>query len=98
MKNCPACGGPYAHDSFSVITEGEKGSLVSMQCPTCRLDVLILITTMPFGLVGTGLPTDCTPDEIPHFIAHTEISSDDVIEVHSLLEISRSETLNPNIT
>jgi len=69
-----------------VISSGEKGSLVSVRCDRCKLAVLILITAMPFGLVGTGLPTDCNPEEIKYYIDKEEITADDALEVYTLLE------------
>ncbi len=85
MKNCPSCNSKYISSSVYVITTGEKGSLVSVMCDRCKLAVLILITAMPFGLVGTGLPTDCSPEEIKYYMDKEEITADDALEAHTLL-------------
>lgn len=88
MKACPACATKYTNESVNVISTGERGALVSMACPGCKLAILIMITSMPFGLVGTGLPTDCMPQEIERFMQTGEVTVDDVLEVHTLLEKS----------
>jgi len=86
MKVCPSCSAKYANTSVNVISSGDRGSLVSMRCENCKLSILILITAMPFGLIGTGLPTDCTPEETARYLQTEDVTTDDVLEVHSLFE------------
>ena len=86
MRQCPACRVKYTTESVRVLSASERGSLVSFTCDACKLGVLVVIAPMPFGLMGTGVPTDCTPDEVLRFMDAGEVTVDDVIEVHQLLE------------
>ncbi|MFA4873261.1 MAG: hypothetical protein WC659_04990 [Patescibacteria group bacterium] len=90
LRECPSCRSRYTHTSVQVLSANEKGSLVSFTCGECRLDVLVAVSPMPFGLVGTGMPTDCATDEVMRFMDSNEITEDDVIEAHTLLENPKS--------
>ncbi|OGL79723.1 hypothetical protein A3J43_03405 [Candidatus Uhrbacteria bacterium RIFCSPHIGHO2_12_FULL_54_23] len=90
MRQCPACRVKYAAEHVRVLSASERGSLVSFTCGACKLGVLVVIAPMPFGLMGTGVPTDCSPDEALRFMNAEEVSADDVIEAHTLLKNSKS--------
>lgn len=95
LQECPSCRSRYTNASVQVLSANEKGSLVSFTCGECRLDVLIAVSPMPFGLVGTGMPTDCATDEVMRFMDSVEITVDDVIEIHQLLS-HNAQCPNPN--
>jgi hypothetical protein len=86
MRACPACKHKYSAEHVKVLNATEKGSLVSFTCDACKLGVLVVIAPMPFGLMGTGMPTDCSSEEVLRFMDAEEVNADDVIEVHQVLE------------
>lgn len=94
MRQCPACRMRYAIEDVKVLSANEKSSLISFTCNSCKLGILVVIAPMPFGIMGTGMPTDCTPEEVMRFIDAAEVTVDDVIDLHQLFERNQGR---PNI-
>ncbi|MEW6610296.1 MAG: hypothetical protein AB1352_01540 [Patescibacteria group bacterium] len=89
MRECPSCHSRYTNASVQVLSTSERGSLVSFTCGACQLDILVAVSPMPFGLMGTGMPTDCASGEVLRFMDAREVTEDDAIEVHTLFENSK---------
>ena len=86
IKHCPVCQREYQRTLVQILSENEFGLLTHVTCAHCGAHLLTRLATMPQGLVGNSILTDLQADEVMSFIAHDEISIDDVLRIHQLLE------------
>lgn len=86
IKNCPVCQREYRQNMVQILSENEFGLLTHMTCAHCGAHLLTRLSTMPQGVVGNSILTDLQADEVMSFLNHDEISADDVLRVHQLLE------------
>ena len=86
IKHCPVCQREYQQTLVQVLSENEFGLLTHMTCAHCGAHLLTRLSTMPQGVVGNSILTDLQADEVMSFIANDEISADDVLRVHQMLE------------
>jgi hypothetical protein len=86
IKHCPVCQREYQQTLVQILSENEFGLLTHVTCAHCGAHLLTRLATMPQGLVGNSILTDLQADEVMGFISNEEISTDDVLRVHKLLE------------
>lgn len=83
---CPVCNTMYDLQKFRIIAEHEQNVLTYIQCANCGSALLSMMTAGQQGLHAVGLVTDLQLEEIVKFERGGPISSDDVIDMHALLE------------
>jgi hypothetical protein len=86
IKHCPVCQREYQQTLVQILSENEFGLLTHVTCAHCGAHLLTRLATMPQGVVGNSILTDLQADEVMGFIAHDEISAEDVLRVHQMLE------------
>lgn len=85
LKHCPVCQREYKASLVQILSENESGMLTYMTCAFCGAHLLTKLSAMPQGIVGNAILTDLLADEVMPFTAFDEISGEDVLQVHNLL-------------
>ncbi|MFH1597526.1 MAG: hypothetical protein ABIB97_00450 [Patescibacteria group bacterium] len=87
QSDCPFCGSEYDMQSLHVLEERGSGFLAHLKCMNCHGAVVTLVSMSPLGgLLVTGVATDLQESEVLGFEKGEEVSYDDVINIHGLLE------------
>jgi len=83
---CPVCDSHYNSISTQIIEEKDNNHLIHLECTKCGSSVLALVMTGGLGVTSVGLITDLTSSDVLRFKDSDNISLDDVIEIHSLVQ------------
>jgi len=83
---CPVCNSMYDIQKIRILGEKDQSVLVYIECPFCGASVVSILSLGQMGMQAQGMVTDLTVDEIMTQDPDQEINSDDVLEIHSLLE------------
>jgi hypothetical protein len=86
ISYCPLCESSYNPQQTRVLGEKEDSHLLHIQCGNCSNAILALVLISAVGVSSVGLVTDLAHDEVDRFKDAAAISTDDVIEVHHLLQ------------
>lgn len=86
IKHCPVCQREYQKTLVQILSENEFGLLTHVTCAHCGAHLLTRLASMPQGVIGNSILTDLQADEVMGFITFDEISADDVLSVHQLLD------------
>ena len=86
IQRCPVCDKEYSVKVVRVLDVSDSGYLVHFTCEKCYTGVVASIVEMPFGMVGSGLVTDLSADEVVKFHKSRIIQQDDVLEIHQLFK------------
>ena len=86
ISYCPLCETNYNPMEARVLGEKEDGHLLHIRCKKCWNSILALVLVSNVGVSSVGLITDLTFEDVRKFCDRTtEVTVDDVIEVHNLL-------------
>lgn len=86
ISYCPLCETNYNPMEARVLGEKEDGHLLHIRCKKCWNSILALVMVSNVGVSSVGLITDLTYEDVRKFGArNTDVTVDDVIEVHKLL-------------
>lgn len=86
---CPLCETHYNPVEAQVVGERENSHLLHITCRKCANSIIALILVSPAGVSSVGLITDLSYPDVLKFRNAAEISVDDVLEAHALLEDER---------
>ena len=89
-KHCSNCGHKYTENDLTLIQKDEYAAVFHLTCQKCKESYLINVVS-PFGnLQGSSrLPLKLdisSAEEARKFIGKNSVSSDDVLNLHELLE------------
>lgn len=90
VSHCPMCEGVCPSESARVLGEGDGRRLTHIRCDRCSNTTISLTQTSSTGTSSVGLITDLDYNEVERFKEAPSVSTDDVIDVHRLLQDSRS--------
>lgn len=85
ISYCPLCESSYNPQSANVLGEKEDSHLLHIRCGQCSNAIIALVLISTAGISSVGLVTDLGYDEVNRFKKAEAVSTDDVIEVHHLL-------------
>lgn len=83
---CPVCNNKFHSLQATVISERKNGYLLHVFCKKCQANLLTMVNVNQEGMNSVGLITDLMAGEVEKFYNQGSISSDDVLELHQLLE------------
>ena len=86
ISYCPLCETSYNPQEAKVLGEKEDSHLLHIQCGNCSNAIIALVLISSVGVSSVGLVTDLAFDEVNRFKENTNVSTDDVIETHHLLQ------------
>ena len=70
-----------------ILDEKEDGHLLHIRCKKCWNSILALVMVSNVGVSSVGLVTDLIFEDVQKFrMATSEVSLDDVLEIHEVLE------------
>ena len=85
VQKCPVCARDYADGKIDILGENERSFLAYLTCGHCFSNIIVRVMTMPHGLIGNAILTDLTATEVMDFSLEPEIISDNVLEIHQLI-------------
>lgn len=81
------CGLGYDDRSVEVLRKGESVTVVHAECTQCGSAAVLMMLAGMLGIVTTvGMLTDMAREDIERLWSAKEITFDDVLEMHTLLE------------
>ena len=84
---CPVCASPFQGRQTEILNRKEGLSQVYAQCGDCKSSIVIFVLRNAIGFVTTiGMLTDMTKKDILRFGKMEPLTSDDVLELHQILE------------
>lgn len=86
IARCPVCNLKYDPVEARILEEKQNVHLAYIKCYNCQAAILALIMNNGMGITSVGLITDLSADEVIKFKSKSTINSNDVIEIHQLLE------------
>lgn len=86
VQVCPVCQTSYYPWQAQVLEERQEAHLIYVECHKCGSGQVALIITSAVGVSTLGLVTDLTPGDVVKFTSSDQVSVDDVMEIHQLLE------------
>ena len=86
VAKCPICGHRYKQDQAKVIEEQGEAHLVHIQCDKCLSGLVAVIYQAGMGINSYGLVTDLTADDLHKFKNIKNISANDCLDFHQILE------------
>ncbi|MFC1787634.1 hypothetical protein ACFLZY_00210 [Patescibacteria group bacterium] len=111
VSYCPLCETRFNSMEARVLGEDQETHLLHITCKKCRNSILALVLLSGSGSSSVGVITDLSADDVFRFKRSKKISTDDVIEVHTLFKgdkwqkvlqpkrkISRSRKMTKNQT
>ncbi|MCK5460048.1 hypothetical protein KAI52_02950 [Candidatus Parcubacteria bacterium] len=86
ITNCPICGNKNGSLEVSILEDGGNSNLIYIKCHKCFNNLLGVINYSPFGVSIATFATDLKKSEVLKFQNGDYVNSDDVLELHSILE------------
>lgn len=86
ISYCPLCESSYNPSSAQVLGEKDDSHLLHIRCGQCSNAIIALVLISTAGISSVGLVTDLGFDEVNRFKGAAPVSTDDVIEMHHLLQ------------
>jgi hypothetical protein len=86
ISYCPLCESSYNPSSAQVLGEKDDSHLLHIRCGQCSNAIIALVLISTAGISSVGLVTDLAFDEVNRFKSEASVSTDDVIEMHHLLQ------------
>lgn len=86
ISYCPLCETSYSPQAAQVLGEKEDSHLLHIQCGQCSNAIIALVLISSAGISSIGLVTDLIFDEVDRFKKTESVTTDDVIEMHDLLQ------------
>lgn len=83
---CPLCEEHYNPTEAQLVGEAEDSHLLHITCRKCRNSIIALVLVSQGGVSSVGLVTDLNFEDVIKFRASQEVSYDDVLEMHGILE------------
>ncbi|MFH0952085.1 MAG: hypothetical protein V1838_02735 [Patescibacteria group bacterium] len=83
---CPVCQTMYSFQNLRVLGEKDQQVLTYIQCSHCSSGVVSVLSLNPFGLKASGVITDLNADEILELEGADNITDDEVMDIHEVLE------------
>jgi len=93
-KHCSNCGNKYSHKDLTMIQKDNFTAVFHLTCPKCKESYLINVVSPLGDLQGSSrmpLKIDISSaNEAKKFIGKSAVSSDEVLNIHELLEKMKS--------
>lgn len=86
LTQCPLCDTSYTGAKAVVIAGERDGQIVHITCASCKCAIIAVILTTPVGMSSLGMLTDLSEKDAFKFQDAQAISSDEILEFHSVLQ------------
>jgi len=81
------CGMGYESHGVEILQKSEQITIVHAECAKCQSAAILTVLSGALGVVTTiGMLTDMSKEDVDRFWNAHEITSDDVLKMHMLLE------------
>lgn len=86
IDKCPICKKKLSAEQMKIIEEKDEGMLIYVSCGSCHSNLIFSVVKAPMGLIGQGVVTDLSENEVIKFKDVQPISQNEILEVHEKLE------------
>lgn len=86
IPRCPICGNKSGSLEVSIIEESNNSNLIYIKCHKCSNNLLGVINFSAFGVNIITFAIDLKKSEVIKFQSGDYVNSNDVLELHSILE------------
>ncbi|MEK7158588.1 MAG: hypothetical protein AAB733_03395 [Patescibacteria group bacterium] len=86
VSYCPLCNTRYNPLLAKVVEENDEAHLIHIECRNCGSSIVALVLTGTMGISSVGLVTDLTSEDVQRFKGGNEVTVDDVIDLHQILQ------------
>ena len=86
LSVCPLCEASYNPLEARILSEENNSHLLHIQCRKCSNALLALVLVSQMGISSVGLITDLSFDDVLKYKDEAEVTADDVLDTHLLLE------------
>ncbi len=69
-----------------MVEENDEAHLIHIECRNCGSSIVALVLTGTMGISSVGLVTDLTSEDVQRFKGGNEVTVDDVIDLHQILQ------------
>jgi predicted RNA-binding Zn-ribbon protein involved in translation (DUF1610 family) len=84
--HCPLCGHEFIDEGMDVINSVNGKMMVYATCGSCGVGVIAKVSLLPQGLVGLGILTDLTREEIEQTNNTKPVSAEEVLTMKILTD------------
>lgn len=85
LMRCPSCGAHYKSEEIQFLGQVDVAWLLQLNCAACSLPVLatVMVADKP---KSRKIMSDFRVDEFERFGGFSEVTADDVLEMHNFLD------------
>ncbi len=84
--HCPLCGQGLIDSDIEIINSANGQMMVYATCGSCGVGVIAKVSLLPQGLVGLGILTDLTREEINTVNSNSPVSAEEVLTIKLLTD------------
>jgi len=88
VSYCPLCHSHFSPSEARLVDGNDDTRLLHVVCRVCSSSIVFLLLVGEVGISSVGLVTDLTSKDVLRFKDMHEITADDVLDVHNLLQSS----------
>src|SRR3990167_4098474 len=85
VSYCPLCENKHNATEAKILDENEGAKLVHIKCKKCYTSVVAIVFQNALGMSSVGVITDLTSEDVMKFRENEDITSDDVLALHEML-------------
>ncbi len=84
--HCPLCGQEFTDTELDIIESSNGKLMVYATCGNCGVGMIAKVSILPQGLVGLGILTDLSRDEVSEVNQGSPVSADEVLVMKILTD------------
>jgi len=90
VSYCPLCHAYFSPSEARILDGKGDTRLLHVVCRSCSSSIVFLLLIGEVGISSVGLITDLTGEDVLKFKDFEEVTADDVLDVHTMLDIVES--------
>lgn len=90
VSYCPLCHAYFSPSEAQTLDSEGDTRLLHVVCRSCSSSIVFLLLIGEVGISSVGLITDLTGEDVLKFKDFKEVTADDVLDVHTMLDIVES--------
>ena len=84
--HCPLCGNQFVDGEVDILKAHEGQLMVYVTCGNCGVGLVARLSVVPQGLIGLGILTDMTRDEVSVLRKAKPVSAEEVLAMKILTD------------
>jgi predicted RNA-binding Zn-ribbon protein involved in translation (DUF1610 family) len=83
---CPLCGNQFVDGEVDILRAREGQLMVYVTCGNCGVGLIARLSVVPQGLIGLGILTDMSRDEVSEIRQPKPVSAEEVLDMKILTD------------